>query len=175
MTDTMTAPQSIDIAEREFVISRLLDAPRDLVFNVWTQREHIERWFGPEGVSIVHCTNDLRPGGVMHYGMRTPDGNVMWGKWIYVEISAPERLVCVTSFSDEAGGVTRHPLSAGWPLETLSTITFEERNGSTELTIRWAPHNSTELERETFDAAHDGMRQGWTGTFNQLNDYLAKL
>ena len=56
----------------------------------------------------------------MHYGMRTPDGNEMWGKWIYREIVKPERLVVVASFSDAQRGITRHPLSPEWPLETPS-------------------------------------------------------
>lgn len=89
----------------------------------------------------------------MHYGMQTPDGGVMWGKWVYREIAPPERLVFIVSFSDEAGGIIRHPFSVGWPLEMLSTVTCEEDGGGTDLTVSWAAHNATELERKTFDAA----------------------
>ncbi len=173
----MIAPaekQTEESAESDFVISRTFSAPRDLVFAAWTEREHLHHWFGPKGIEIVHCTNDLRPGGVMHYGMRTPDGNVMWGKWIYREIVVPERLVFVVSFSDENSGVTRHPMSAGWPLETLSTVTFEDAGGATNVTVRWAAHNATELERETFNSGHSSMKQGWSGTFDQLTEYLSR-
>lgn len=166
---------STKATDAAFVMSRTYDIPRDLMFDVWTKREHLARWFGPEGIEIVRCTNDLRLGGVMHYGMRTADGNVMWGKWVYREIAAPERLVFIVSFSDENGGVTRHPMSAGWPLEMLSTVTFDEVDGGTEVTVRWAAHNATELERETFDSSHDSLRAGWGGTFRTLGDYIAQL
>lgn len=158
----------------DFVIARHFDVPRDLMFKLWTEREHLAQWFGPQGVTIVKCTNDLRPGGVMHYGMQTPDGSVMWGKWVYREIARPNRLIFIVSFSDEAGGITRHPFSAGWPLETLSTVTFEEREGGTDTAVIWIAHNATELERKTFDAGQESMQEDWTGTFEQLSDYLPK-
>ena len=94
--------------------------------------------------------------------------------FIYREIIAPERLVFIVSFSDEKGGVTRHPWSPNWPLETLSTVTFEAHGGKTKITVRWIPHAATELERKTFEDGRDGMTQGWTGTFDQFADYLAK-
>ena len=93
---------------------------------------------------------------------------------IYREIIAPERLVFIVSFSDEKGGVTRHPWSPNWPLETLSTVTFEAQGGKTKITVQWIPHAATELERKTFEDGRDGMTQGWTGTFDQFADYLAK-
>ena len=117
---------------------------------------------------------DLRSGGTYHYGMSMPNGQVMWGKFVYREITAPERLVLVNSFSDEAGGITRHPMSPTWPLELLTTFTFEEEpGGKTKLTIRWSPINAAEAEQQTFDAGHDSMRQGWGGTLDQLGAYLA--
>jgi uncharacterized protein YndB with AHSA1/START domain len=106
--------------------------------------------------------------------MRAPDGQVMWAKFIYREIVAPELLVWVHSFSDEAGGVTRHPMSPTWPLKLLTTVTLEENpGGKTKLTLRRSPLEATEAERKTFDGAHDSMRGGWGGTFERLNAYLA--
>ena len=99
----------------------------------------------------------------------------MWGKWVYRQIVEPERLVFVSSFSDENGGVTRHPLSPSWPLEMLSTITFAEEGGKTTVTVQWEPINATAEERETFDNSHASMQGGWSGTFEQLGDYLATL
>jgi PhnB protein len=96
----------------------------------------------------------------------------MWGKWTYREIEPFERLVLVSSFSDAEGRITRHPLSTSWPLETLSTTTFEEKNGKTTITIHWTPLYATNLELKTFDEAHASMRQGWGGTFGQLASYL---
>jgi len=95
----------------EFVISRTFDAPRELVWKAWTEPERMAQWFGPKDVKIVKSTNDLQPGGVYHYGMKTADGQVMWGKWSYINIVPPQLLVFVSAFSDENGGITRHPLA----------------------------------------------------------------
>ena len=158
---------------QDFVISRVFNAPREQVWRAWTKREQLMQWFGPKGSTIRHAKLDLRPGGTFHYAMRGPDGREMWGKWTFREIAAPEKLVLVSSFSDAQGGITRHPMSANWPRETLSTTTFEEHDGKTTLTIRWSPFNATALEIKTFAEAHSGMQQGWGGTFEQLAAYLA--
>lgn len=160
--------------EGEFVITRDFDAPRDLVFRAWTEADHLARWFGPKGFTMATCTVDLRPGGVFHYGMRGPDGRVMWGKWVFREVAPPERLVIVVSFSDESGGITRHPFAPEWPAEVLSTSTFTERDGRTTLTIRSVPLNASDSERRAYEAGHDSMRQGFAGTFDQLAAYLAQ-
>ena len=89
------------------------------------------------------------------------------------EIAAPERIVWVNSFSDEEGNLTRHPASPTWPLEMLTTVTFTEEKGKTTVTVRWIPLNATPEEQKTFDGTQEGMRQGWTGTFDQLTRYLA--
>lgn len=159
---------------KEFVISRVFDAPRERVWKSWTEAERLKQWWGPKGFTVSHCTVDLRLGGVMHYCLRSPDGDDMWGKFVYREIVKPEKLVFVVSFSDEKGGITRHPMSPDWPREMLSTVTFAEQNGGTLITVRWAPTNATELERKTFEDGRDGMKQGWGGTFDQFAEYLKK-
>jgi len=158
---------------KPFTISRTFNAPRKTVWEAWTEREKLMQWFGPKGFTMPQARLDFRPGGTFHYCLRTPDGKDMWGKFVYRDIVAPERIVLVNSFSDEHGGTTRHPFSATWPLEMLSTATFAEEGAKTRLTIEWSPLNPTDEERKTFDAAHDGMTQGWSGTFEQLTDYLA--
>ena len=161
-------------ADQEFVITRDFNAPRERVWRGWTEREQLMQWFGPAGFTMPHAKIDLRPGGIFHYGLRSPDGQEMWGKWTFREIIAPERLVVVTSFSDAQGGITRHPMAPNWPLETISTTTFEEHDGKTTITIRWVPWNASELECKAFAEAHSGMQQGCGGTFAQLAEYLAK-
>lgn len=161
---------------KAFTITRTLDAPRDVVFDVWTKQEHLAKWFGPKGFKILSSKLDLRPGGTFHYGMQAPNGSTMWGKWIFREIVRPERLVVETCFSDEAGGVTRHPMSATWPLVTRSTTTFADAGGGkTLMTLEWIAFNATEEEQKTFDASHEGMKAGWGGTMEQLDAYLAAL
>lgn len=158
----------------DFVILRVFDAPRETVWKAFTEPQRMKEWWGPKGVKVVSAAIDLRPGGTYHYSLRTPDGHVMWGKFVYREIDAPRRLVWVNSFSDAAGGLTRHPLSPSWPLEMLTTVTFDApRAGETGVTIRWSPINATEAEQSTFDAGHDSMRQGWNGTLDQLAAFLA--
>lgn len=157
-----------------FVIARSFDAPRALVWQAFTQPERMKQWWGPKGVIIIASNMDLRPGGTYHYGMRTPDGKEMWGRLVYREIAAPERLVFVNSFSDANGGLTRHPIVPTWPIEMLSTFLFTEAAGRTTFTVNWSPLNPTPEERATFDGGHDGMKQGWSGTMDQLAAYLAK-
>jgi len=161
----MTAP---------FVISRLLDARRDKVWKAWTEPEHLEKWWGPKGFVVTRCKIDLRPGGIMHYCLRSPDGNDMWGRFVFREIVKPERLVWINSFSDEKGGITRRPMMLDWPREMLTRVTFDELSGKTRVTVQWTPvDTSTEIERKTFEDGRGSMQQGWTGTFEQLELYLA--
>ena len=158
----------------EFVISRALNAPRQLVWQCFTDPERMKHWWGPKGFKVLHSKMDLRPGGTYHYGMQAPDGKAMWGKFTYREIVPREKLVFINSFSDEQGGVTRHPMAPTWPLQLLSTFTFEdEAGGKTKFTIRWQTHNATEEEQKTFDGAFDSMRMGWGGTMEQLEAYLS--
>src|SRR5580704_2288009 len=165
-----TATKSAD-----FVISRVFDAPRELVWKAFTDPEHMKEWFGPTGSVVVASKMDFRVGGTYLGAMRDPAGNVMWAKFVYREIVAPERLVWEHSFSDENGGLTRHPFSPTWPLKLLTTVTFDEPlKGQTGLTLRWSPLDATAEEQKTFDAAQDGIRGGWGGTFERLTAYLAE-
>ncbi len=160
---------------QDFVISRVLDAPRERVWQVLTEPEHVREWWSPTGFTMIAISVDLRPGGVFHCGMRSAEGYKMWGKFTYREIVAPERIVFVNSFSNEAGGVAKHPIVPTWPMETLITITLgEEPGGKTNFGVRWAPHDATEIEQKTFDVAHVGMKATWTGTLDRLAAYLAK-
>jgi len=165
-----TATKSAD-----FVISRVFNAPRELLWKCFTDPERMKQWWGPKGFTVLVSKMDLRPGGTYLYGMRTPDGQDMWGRMVYREIVPPEKIVFINSFSDEHGGLTRHPMSPTWPIELLSTFTFEEQpGGKTKFTVRWTPHNPTAEEQATFDKGHDSMNMGWSGTLGQLETYLAK-
>ena len=156
----MDAKTASTTESHEFVITRTFAAPRAVIWRAWTDAEELKKWFGPKGCTLPYASMDFRPDGVFHYAMRTPDGKEMWGKWTFREIVAPEKLVLVSSFSDAQGGITRHPLSNTWPLETLSTTTFEEQNGRTTITIHWSPLNASLQEISTFDGAHESMRMG---------------
>ena len=170
----MSAKDSAGQAEKPFVISREFDAPRDLVWKSWTEAERLKQWWGPKGFIVHTCKVDLRPGGMFHYGMTAPDGSDMWGRFLYREIEAPRRLIFIVSFSDPAGGISRHPGHLSWPLQMLSAVTFEETGDRTKVTVRWEAYEATDQERKTFQDGMASMQQGWTGTFEQFADYLAK-
>ncbi|HKZ97779.1 MAG TPA: SRPBCC domain-containing protein [Hyphomicrobiaceae bacterium] len=168
---------TVEPAEREFVISRVFDAPRELVWKAWTEAPRLAQWWGPKGCTIRVVKLDVRPGGMFHYAMQFKPGHDMWGRFIYREIAAPERLVYVSSFSDAKGGITRAPfpkISETWPREVLNTLILSEQGGKTTLTLRGSPINATEEEFKTFAGMFASMRQGFSGTFDQLAAYLAK-
>ena len=159
--------------ERELVITHIFDAPRELVWQAFTESDGLARWWGPAGLTMLVHTLDLRPGGVFHYSMRSPDGHVMWGRFVYRDIQPSERIVFVSSFSDDTCAITRAPFSATWPLEILNAVTLTEHYGKTTVTLRGGPLNATDEERDTFWSAEDSVRKGFAGTLSQLAAYLA--
>lgn len=162
-------------AEELFVISRQFTAPRALLFDVWTRREHLIHWWGPKNFKVTHAELDLRQGGRFHYCLLSPDGAQIWGKFLFREIRRPERLDFISSFSDAEGGLTRHPMAPDWPAEMHTTVTFQEQAGTTTVTVTSQAYHATELERAVFAANFKSMLQGWGGTFDQLGAYLATV
>jgi uncharacterized protein YndB with AHSA1/START domain len=160
---------------KEFTITRVFDAPRELVWKAWTDPARLAQWWGPKGFTMLACEIDLRPGGLCHYGTRSPQGFEMWGKFVYREIEPPERLVFVVSFSDKERNTLRHFASATWPLEVLNTTVLAEHDGKTTMTLTGVPINASDEERKTFAAGFSSMQQGFTGTLDQLAEYLAQL
>ena len=161
----------------EFKISRTFDAPRELVWKLHTECEHLKNWWGPKGFVMNHCKMDLQPGGMFHYGMHPANNEsmVMWGRFVFLEVERPEKLVYVVSFSDENAGITRHPMSSTWPLEVLNTTEFTEEEGRTKVTISGQPINATDEEISTFDTGRNSMRQGFAGTYHHFEEYLASV
>ncbi|WP_276352082.1 SRPBCC family protein [Cohnella caldifontis] len=158
---------------KTLILTRTLHAPRELVFKAWSEVEHLKRWWGPKGFEIDVAHLDFRPGGYFHYRMQSSDGHRMWGKFVYREIEVSERIVWNNSFSDEAGNIVRAPFSDLIPLEIRNEVTFLENNGMTIMTLCSEPVNATEEERSFFEGMFDSMREGFGGTFDQLEAYLA--
>jgi uncharacterized protein YndB with AHSA1/START domain len=159
----------------EFTIRRTFAAKLDRVWRAWTEPEQMAKWWGPKGYASEIVKLDLRPGGICHYRLVSPDGQEMWGKLLYHEILPRERLVFITSFSDPQEGLTTHPLSPDWPREMMTTVTFSEKADKTTVMVHWVPYEASDTERAVFEAALGACEAGWTGTFEQLEDYLAKL
>ena len=153
-----------DAARRELVITRVFDAPRELVFKAFTEPERVAQWWGPKGWTLPVCTMDVRPGGVWHYCMRGPEGEESWGKAVYREIVEPERIVYIDTFADEEG----NPVE-GMP-EMLITVTFEEYDGQTKLTSRTQFASVADLESTLAMGVVDGITETW----DRLEEHLAR-
>ena len=147
---------ALQTAERELVITRVLDAPRSLVFKLWTRPEHLARWWGPQGFTTISCEMDVRPGGAWFRCMRSPEGSLYTKRGIYREIVPPERLVFTYANEDADGRLGP---------ETLVTVTLEEHGAKTRLTLHQSGFESVS-ERD----AHAG---GWTSCLERFAEYLA--
>jgi uncharacterized protein YndB with AHSA1/START domain len=159
----------------KFVINRSFDAPLKLMFEVWTDKNHFAKWLPPTGFDMEFLRADIRPGGSSFYVMTNSGGAKMYGRCKYLEIEKPDRLVYSQQFCDENEKVTRHPMSLTWP-ETMLTIVELSAEGpdQTRLTVTWEPYGDTSSEElDTFVKAKGGMTQGWTGSFDKLENYLA--
>lgn len=147
---------------KELTFTRVLDAPRDLVFRAWTDPAHLARWWGPNGFSAPVCQLDVRPGGAIRIDMLGPDGRYFLMGGEYREIVPPERLVfmiaAVKNERDEP------------ELLNLNTVTFEREGSKTRLTfltqvLKAGPGT------EEFMA---GMEEGWSGTLDRMVEEVAK-
>ncbi len=171
MTAERTNDQAVD--ERAFTITRTFDAPRDLVFSAFSEAEHLAKWWGPKGANISVASLDFRPGGMFHYSMQAPGGPTLWGRFMYEEIAAPEKLVFVSAFSDENGGLAANPFMPVWPLEVQNTFTFaDEGNGKTTLTGVGLPVNATPEQMEAFARMRPMLSEGFKGTWEKLDEFL---
>lgn len=166
--------------EPAFSIQRVFPAPRELVWRAWTEREHLPRWFGPKGATVAPLTLQLCPGGTFHYHLSHPNGMEMWGRWVFREIEPPHKLVFVSSFANPQGETIPAPFAGleDFPLETLTTVTLVEHAGigkGTLVTVESRPINATPAQRAFFAAFHSSLRQGWTGTMEQLAEFLESM
>jgi len=145
----------------ELVLTRLFDAPRDLLFQAWTDPARLALWWGPSGFTNPVCEVDLRPGGAIRIDMRAPDGTVYPMTGVYEEIVAPERLVFTASALDTKG----NPV-----LEVRNTVIFTERGSKTEIVVQ------ARLIRMTAIGATylDGQEAGWSQSLERLEELLRK-
>src|ERR1700752_2513004 len=99
------SPQAeVPKADLELVITRIFDAPREVVFNAWSEPERAMRWWGPQGFTTAHCEMDVRPGGTYRVCMRSPEGTEHWQRGVCREVVEPERLVFSFAWEDAEGG-----------------------------------------------------------------------
>lgn len=159
-----------------FLLERSFDAPLKLVWEVYSSEEHLAKWWGPKGFAWVSGKLDFRPGGYFHYCMRAPDGKTeMWGRFDYREIVPRERLAFTTGFSNAAGEIVRAPFAASFPLRVLNDVRFSESGGRTTLAMTGTPFEASGDEKDFFRSMFPSMQQGFTGTLNQLEEYLESV
>jgi uncharacterized protein YndB with AHSA1/START domain len=147
--------ETIATSERELTITRVFNAPRSLVFNVWTQPEHFSRWLGPKDFTTIGCQMNVQVGGMYRACIRSPEGTDHWMQGVYREVIEPERLVFTFAWEDE-NSQPKH--------ETLVTVTFEEQDNKTLMTFQQAIFESTE--------SRNSHRAGWSECFDCLTTYL---
>jgi uncharacterized glyoxalase superfamily protein PhnB/uncharacterized protein YndB with AHSA1/START domain len=164
----------INTEHGDLIIKRKIDAPKKLVFETFTQVEHLKHWWGPAGMDLEVISLDLQPGGKFHYKMIGPNGMEMYGVFNYREVNPYDQIVFTSGFSDEKGNLIPAPFDANFPMEILNTWNLEELNGQTLLTLHGKPLAKTSEERTFFFAMHDSMNQGFGATFDQLDRYLSE-
>lgn len=162
--------------KEQFVINRSFDLPLAVMFEMWTDPQHFAQWLPPTGFTMEFLRCDIRAGGSSFYRMSGAGNMVMYGRAEYLEIVKPDRIVYAQQFCDENENITRHPMVSTWPATMLTTVKLSaEGPERTRVTVTWEPHGATTREElETFVKARGGMTQGWTGSFDKLEAYLAK-
>jgi uncharacterized protein YndB with AHSA1/START domain len=128
----------IEPVKKEIVIKRIFNAPRELVFKAWTDPEHLKHWYAPNNCMVLIRKFDFRVGGIFHHCIQNPKHGDCWAIGTYLEIVVPEKIVYTLAIADEKGNLM-NPVDAGmdpeWPQETVVTVTFEEYEGKTKLTL----------------------------------------
>ncbi len=143
---------------RVLIVSRIIAAPRRLVFKAWTEPEHVARWWGPQGFVTTFCEMDIRVGGRYRLCMRSPEGKDYWKQGVYREIVPPERIVFTFAWEDEHGKPGH---------ELLTTVTFTEHGSGTQLTLRQEGFEN--IERR------NSHGEGWTSCFERFAEYVATV
>ncbi|HKQ12727.1 MAG TPA: SRPBCC domain-containing protein [Steroidobacteraceae bacterium] len=161
-------PARIADDSRTLRIERRFDAPRELVFDAWTQPEYLMRWYAPHGCTIQLVKLEARPGGRFHWCIHNPSFGECWCVGEYQEMVRPERIVYTLATADSAGNQIE-PAQAGhdprWPRESLVTVTLADVRGSTLLT----------LEQNVLEslAKHTGAHPSWLQMLERLDEIVA--
>jgi uncharacterized protein YndB with AHSA1/START domain len=143
---------------RSLMLTRIFDAPRALVFAMWTQPEHLKRWSAPRGFTVTYSEGELRPGGSWRAGMRGPDGVELRLSGKYQEIIQDELLVFTHAWEEEVGARGQ---------ETTVTVRFADEGKKTKVTFEQGPFDSPE--------SRDGHQGGWSECFDRLGELLSAL
>ncbi|MEO1222629.1 MAG: SRPBCC domain-containing protein [Pseudomonadota bacterium] len=157
-----------------YVLERVFDAPRALVWRTFTEPKLLSRWYGPNVETIVHRL-DVKPGGLWLNEMKW-GGNSNYERVEYTEVEPPARLVWLHSVADADWNIAANPMMADWPRVLLTTVTLEEDDsGQTTMRLTWVPHKASEAELVCFAGALEGLDKGWGAGMALLEELLAEL
>lgn len=160
----------------KFVINRSFDCPLNTMFKMWTDPAHFAKWLAPTGFTMQFIREEIRPGGTSFYSMSGPNNLKMYGHCNYIKIQSSDFLQYTQQFTDENEKVSRHPMAPTWPETMLTTVQLTaEGDNQTRVTVTWEPLNASPEELATFIKMRSGMTQGWTGSFDKLDDYLPTI
>lgn len=146
-------------ADREIVTTRLIDAPRETVWEAWSNLEHLERWYGPDGFSVTTSSFDFSVGGEWRFTMHGPDGRDYPNVVLFTDIAKPERIA-----HDHGDGIGAISFKA--------TVTLEDRGGKTFLTLR-SVFDTPEALRKVVE--ENGAIEGAKQTLGRLAEHVATL
>lgn len=157
----------------EYVLERVFDAPRDMVWRAWTDPELLARWYGPGVETIIHKF-DLKPGGEWRNEMK-------WGeksdrsKMLFQEVVPEEKMVWHHCSTDSEWNVTSNPMMPNWPRKLLTTVTFEDNGGKTNVRLTQVPMDASDAEIACFAEMMSGMDNGWGSGYKIMDEIFAEL
>ncbi len=159
------------------IITREFKAPKQLVFNAWTQVHHLNNWMFPmPGCRCEFVKADIVDGGSSLHKITMPNGHEMWLYTQYETVQSPDKLVFLQYMSNENGDIVYMPHIPNWPQHMLATLLFEEVDEDrTQLTFLWEPRDPTAEELAAFEATRADHDKGWGAGMNQLVAYLETL
>jgi len=156
-----------------YVLERVFDAPRELVWKTWTDPALLPRWYGPGADTVIHQL-DLKPGGLWLLEMRWGD-NSHFQRAEYTEVTPTSRLVWLHSVTDADWSIVANPMMADWPRILLTTVSLDEDGDRTRLRLTWVPHEASAAEIACFAAAINGLDKGWGTGMKLLEQLLEEL
>lgn len=164
-----------NLGKERFVINRTFEAPLNVMFDMWTNPKHFSKWLPPTGFRMEFLRAEIKTGGSSFYFMTNDQGVDMYGRCDYKEVKSPDTLIYTQQFCDKDEKISRHPMAPLWPESMLTKVILsEEGTDQTRVTITWEPDgNFTQEELAAFIKEKGGMTQGWTGSFDKLEELLS--
>ncbi len=157
----------------EYIVERMFDAPRAMVWRAWTDPELLARWYGPGVDTIIHKF-DLKPGGVWLNEMKWGDKSDL-SKAVFQEVVPEQKMVWHHSSTDADWNTVSNPMMADWPRVLLTVVTFEDDGAKTKVTLTWTPLKASEAEKACFANVMGNMGKGWESGFAIMDEMFAEM